>query len=415
METKTNKRQLRFDLANSFAALKYRNYRLWFLGQLASLIGTWMQTTAQGFLIFQLTHSPVALGYVTFASGIPAWLLMLYGGVIIDRVSRRTILIVTQTAMMVLAFILAVLAFSGIIQSWHILVLALLLGIANAFDAPARQAFVVDLIDREDLTNGIALNSTMFQTATAVGPAVAGLTYAAFGPAWCFTINGISFIAVIAALLCMHIPSKERHPLTATAWQSMREGLGYALGQPVIRTVIGLIGVMGFFTTAYITLFPAWAVTVLHGDATVNGWLQSARGLGALLGALTISLLGRFEWKGRLLTIGSFFFPAALIVYALISSVPLALIALVAAGWGFLVLANLAGTLLQTLVPEALRGRVTGLYSLVAFGSMPLGGLAAGALAQDIGMPLTVILGALVLLLFSAGVMVFVPQLKQVE
>src|SRR5262245_9039549 len=178
-------------LSQTFSAFRYRNYRLWFAGQLVSLVGTWMQTTAQGFLVFELTHSPAYLGYVGFAAGVPSWLFMLYGGVIADRVSRRNLLLMTQTGMVILAFILAALTFSGWVQPWHIIVLALGLGVANAFDAPARQAFVVEMVDREDLTNAIALNSSMFNLATVVGPAVSGLVYAWLGPAWCFTINGL--------------------------------------------------------------------------------------------------------------------------------------------------------------------------------------------------------------------------------
>ncbi len=415
MTARTIEQHLRLNAAHTFAALKYRNYRLWFGGQLASLVGTWMQTTAQAFLIFQLTHSPAYLGYVTFASGIPTWFLMLYGGVVIDRMPRRTLLVITQTSMMILAFILAGLTFTGIVQAWHILVLAFLLGATNAFDAPARQAFVADLVDHEDLTNAIALNSTMFQSATVVGPAVAGLTYAAFGPAWCFTINGISFIAVIGALLLMHIQPLPARRRATSSLREMSEGLRYSLSHPILRALIALIGAMGLFSTAYMTLFPAWAVTVLHGDATTNGWLQSARGLGALAGAFTIAALGRFQWKGRLLTFGAFVFPATLIVFSEITSQPLSLLTLLAVGWGFLVTANLAGTLLQTLVPEDLRGRVTGVYSLVAFGSLPIGALAAGAAAEWIGAPPTVLIGAILLLLFAVGLYILAPQLRRVE
>ncbi len=414
-ETKILEQRPGLRLAGAFAALKYRNYRLWFGGQLASLVGTWMQTTAQGFLIFQLTHSPAYLGYVTFASGIPAWLLMLYGGVVIDRAPRRNLLVITQAAMMVLAFVLAGLTFAGRVQAWHILLLAFLLGVANAFDAPARQAFVADLVGREDLTNAIALNSTMFQSATVVGPAAAGVTYAAFGPGWCFAINGVSFIFVIAALLRMRIQPAPARPRRGSAWQEMIVGLRYALRQRVLRALILLIGMMGIFGTAYVTLFPAWAVTILHGSAATNGWLQSARGLGALLGAITIAALGRFRWKGRLLTAGTFIFAGMLVVYALITWLPLALLALVGVGWGFLITANLSGTLLQVLVPEELRGRVTGLYSLVAFGSLPVGALAAGTLAEKAGAPLVVILGAAALLVFAVGQVVLVPEVRRVE
>ncbi len=402
-------------LNNTFTALKYRNYRLWFTGQMAPLVGTWMQTTAQGFLVFQLTHSAAYLGYVVFASGIPTWLLMLYGGVLIDRMPRRSLLLITQISMMILAFVLAGWVFAHLVQPWHILALAFLLGVANAFDAPARQAFVVDLVDRQDLTNAIALNSTMFQLATVVGPAVAGITYAAFGAAWCFTINGISFMAVIIALLWMHIQPSVKHPRKASAFREMMEGLRYSMKEPILRALIVTIGAMGLFTTAYMTLFPAWAVVVLHGNATTNGWLQSARGVGALIGALTVAALGRFKWKGRLLTIGTFLFPMTLIIYAVITWTPLSLLALIAVGWGFLILTNMAGTLLQMLVPEELRGRVTGVYSLVAFGTLPMGGLAAGAAAGWIGLQLTIIVGAVIMLLFAAILYIVLPRLRHVE
>lgn len=415
-QTTTWQEKLRASVANASAALRYRNYRLWFMGQLASLVGTWMQTTAQGFLIFQLTHSPAYLGYVAFASGIPTWMLMLYGGVVIDRISRRSLLLVTQAAMMILAFILAALTFTGAVQAWHIVLLAFLLGIANAFDAPARQAFAVELVDRPDLTNAIAMNSTMFQLATVVGPAVAGLTYAAFGAAWCFTINGLSFIAVIAALMLMRLQPVPPRPRSTSVLAEMAEGIRYSINHPIIRWLIAIIGMVGLFGMAYYILFPTWAVEVLHGDAATNGWLLSARGLGgALLGALTMVALGRFQWKGRMLTLGVFIFPVALIAFALMTWLPLSLLTLLVVGWGFLIIANLTGALVQTLAPDELRGRVTGVYSLVGFGSLPLGALIAGAMAQWVGAPLTVILGAVILLLFAIGTYVFAPVLRGVE
>ena len=198
----------RISWRKTFTALKYPNYKLWFWGQMTSLFGTWMQITALSYLTFELTHSPAYLGYVGFANGIPTWLFMLYAGVVADRMSRRRLMIITQTAMMILAFILAALSFLGHIQPWHIVLLAFGLGVANAFDAPARQAFVVELVEREDLGNAIALNSTMFNLGAAIGPAIAGVVYAALGPGWCFTINGASFIAVISALLMMRLKPK---------------------------------------------------------------------------------------------------------------------------------------------------------------------------------------------------------------
>ena len=405
----------RFGLSRTFAALKYPNYRLWFVGQLASLVGTWMQTTAQGYLIFQLTKSPAFLGYVGFASGIPSWIFMLYGGVVADRMSRRTLLILAQTAMMLLAFVLAALTATNLVQPWHIVALALLLGIANAFDAPARQAFVLEMVDREDLGNAIALNSTMFNSATAVGPAVAGIAYAALGPAWCFTINGLSFLAVIAALLAMKLKPIEVRPRITSALYDLKEGLTYVRSHAVIRTLILIALITSLFGMAYATLIPAWAVNILGGDATTLGLLQSARGVGSLIGALMIASLGRFQFKGKLMTIGMFVFPVLLVFFSAVRWLPASLLVLVGVGWGFMVCFNMMNTLIQTTVSDQLRGRVLGIYALTFFGAMPIGALAAGELAARFGEPVTVVLGAVVPLVFAAWLWLRMPQLRRLE
>src|SRR5918997_2831045 len=222
----------------TFAALRHPNYRLWFFGQLVSLVGTWMQITAQSFLVFELTHSTAYLGYVGFANGLPAWLFMLYGGVVADRVARRRLLVITQSTMLVLALVLAALSFTQLVQPWHVVLLALLLGTTNAFDAPAAQAFVFDLVDREDVTNAIALNSSQFNLATVVGPTVAGLTYAAFGPAWCFALNGVSYLAVIAALLRMRLPAREPAARASSAFTQLKQGVRYTLTHPILRSLV---------------------------------------------------------------------------------------------------------------------------------------------------------------------------------
>ena len=405
----------RFSLDRTFAALKYRNYRLWFVGQLSSLVGTWMQSTAQGFLVFQLTNSPVYLGLVGFVSGVPSWIFMLYGGVVADRMPRRTLLVITQTSMMILAFILAALTFAGLVQPWHIVVLAFLLGVANAFDAPARQSFVLEMVEREDLGNAIALNATMFQSATVVGPAVAGITYALFGPAWCFTINGVSFIAVIAALLLMRIKPMVTRARVTSAWQDLKEGLRYILADPTIRTIIALVSVTSIFGLGYSTLFPDWAVIVLGGDATTNGWLQSARGAGSLIGALMIASLGHFKFKGKLLTTGSLVFPLAIILFSLIHTLTLSLLSLLIVGWGFMVLFNTANILVQTHVDDEFRGRVMGVYSLAFGGLMPVGALIAGAAADRVGAPATLIAGAVVTLGFALWVWWRAPRTSALE
>jgi MFS family permease len=374
-----------------------------------------MQNTAQGFLNFELTQSPAYLGYVGFAAGVPSWLFMLYGGVIADRVSRRNLLLITQIAMMLLAFALAALTFLGWVQPWHIVVLALALGVATAFDAPARQAFVVEMVDREDLTNAIALNSSMFNLATVVGPAVSGLVYAWLGPAWCFTLNGLSFLAVIVALMLMRLTGKAAPRRATAALDDLKEGLRYVISAPIIRTLIIIAAVISLFGFAFMTLVPAWAVKILGGDATTNGWLLTARGIGALSGALMIASLGRFKGKGKLLTIGMFTFPLMLLVFSMVRSLPLSLLAMVGTGWGFMVLFNMENTLIQMLVPDQLRGRVVSIYTLSFFGLMPLGALFTGWLAEAIGEQATVFLSGVICLVFAVWLWIRMPALRAVE
>jgi MFS family permease len=408
----TDKATSGISLARTFAALRHRNYRLWFVGQMVSLFGTWMQTTAQGFLVFELTHSPAYLGYVGFASGVPVWLFMLYGGVVSDRVPRRTLLVITQTCMMILAFIVAALTFSDAVRPWHILVLASGLGLANAFDAPARQAFVSELVEREDLTNAIALNSTMFNAATAVGPAVAGLIYHLFGPGWCFVLNGVSFIAVIAALAAMRFERKPVAVRGASAHAELKEAILYVASDPIIRVLIALVGLMSWFGVSFLTLIPAWAVTILHGDATTNGLLLSARGAGALVAALFIASLGRFRFKGRLLSLGTVALPTFLLAFASTRTMPLSLLALGAIGCAVILINNLSNALVQTLVPDALRGRVMGVYTLTFFGFMPIGALWMGALAEHLGQPDAIVVNALVWYGVAALTWLLVPRLR---
>lgn len=401
-------------LKQAFTSLKYPNYRLWFWGQMASLVGTWMQTTALGFLVYELTGSPVYLGYVGFASGLPMWLFAPFGGVVTDRMGRRNLLLITQSVMMVLAVLLACLTFSGLIQPWHIILLALAGGIANAFDTPARQAIVMDLVPRADWTNGIALNSTMFTLALAVGPAVAGATYAALGAAWCFTINGVSFIAVIAALLMIRLAAVPSRP-TASPLDEMLEGIRYVRSHAVIRAIIVTTALSTVFGMGFFTLLPAWAVTILGGDAATNGLLQSARGLGSLIGALTIASLGDLRIKGRLLIQSSLAFPVLLLVWAAVGWLPLSLLMLVAVGFAFMVMRTMANTLVQTLVPDNLRGRVVSIYSLGFLGMMPLSSLLAGVIAESFSEPIAVASGALVTLGIGVWLWCAVPHLRAAE
>jgi MFS family permease len=403
------------NLRQIFSSLRHRNYRLWFWGQLVSLFGTWMQVTAQGFLVFELTHSSAYLGLVGFAAGLPTWIFMPYGGVIADRVKRRSLIIITQTTMMILAFVLAGLTFSGVVRPWHIIGLAFLLGIANAFEAPARHAFVPDMVGREDLTNAIALNSTIFNSATVIGPAAAGITYAAFGPAWCFIINGASFLAVLTALMLMKLKLAPRSAFVSSPWQDLKEGLRYVLNHRMIRTLVGLVMITSLFGSSFAVLFPAWAVNILHGDATTNGWLQSARGAGALFGALLIASLGRFNFRGRLLTAGALSFPLLLVVFALSRWLPLTLVFCVGIGGAAILIFNLANALIQTLVRDSLRGRVMGFYSMTFFGFMPVGALWIGIVAEHLGDTVAVLANAGLMLVFAVLIWVLAPKLQELE
>ncbi len=402
-------------LKQTFSALKYRNYRLWFSGQTVSLFGTWMQRTAQAYLIFDLTKSPLYLGYVGFAYGVPSWLFMLYGGAIADRFSRRTILLIAQIVMMILAFILAGLTFSGLVQPWQIIILAFLLGCANAFDAPARQAFVTELVELPDLTNAIALNSSMINMATVAGPAFAGLTYAAFGPAWCFAINGLTFIAVILALLLMKLSPFMHVDKSVSILKEILEGLSFAARKPIIRMLVINLAILSLAGLGFVTLLPVWAVDVLGGDATTNGFLHTARGLGALSGALLIAAIGSSYPKGRLLSIATFVMPFSLLLFSFTGIFPASLITLLGVGWGFMVIINLSNTLVQVNVDNALRGRVMGIFTLTFFGLMPIGSLINGAIAEQVGAPITIQINALILLASAIILLLFFPFIRAQE
>ncbi len=403
-----------FDLGEMFAALSYPNYRLWFFGQMISLAGTWMQSTAQAYFIYKLTNdSAIYLGYVGAASGIATWLFTLLGGVVSDRMSRRTLLIITQSAMLLLAFVLAALTFTGLVRPWHIILLAFLVGIANAFDAPARLAFVLEMVDRDVLTNAVALNAIMFKSATVVGPAVAGLVYALVGPGWCFVLNGLSFIAVIIALLLMRIKPFAPSAVNGSAVRDVLDGMKYMVKQPLIRILVLGIGLVSLFGLSFSTLVPAWAEQVLHGGPETNGLLQAARGLGALGGGLLIAALGRISFKGKLLTLGSLLFPAALIVFSLISNQITALLMLVLVGGAYVLVANLSNALVQTNADDQFRGRVMSAYSLSFFGLMPIGALLAGSLADRFSPPPVVLGSGAIMLLLSLCAVIFVPAIRK--
>ncbi|MBN1536444.1 MAG: MFS transporter [Anaerolineales bacterium] len=405
----------RISARDTFAAFKYRNYRLWFIGQVVSLVGTWMQSTAQGYLVYELTQSSAYLGVVSFAYGVPAWFFNLYGGVVADRVPRRIMLIITQSAQMILAFILAWLTFTGLVQPWHIVILAFFLGVANAFDAPARQSFVLEMVTREDLTNAIALNSIMFNSAIAIGPAVAGIAYAVFGPDWCFIINGISYLAVIIALAMMRIPWKSPERRRTSFLTEIREGFGFVVSSPIARTLILNLFMVSLLGMGFVTLLPAWSVKQLGGDSTTYGFLQSARGVGAVFAGLLLAVVSSWHIRGKLFSTGSIVFPIMLAVFTFMRALPLSIATLLCAGWGQVVMFNTSNSMLQSITPDELRGRVMGIYTLSFFGVMPVGALIAGQLAEMIGEPPTIMIGVVSLLVTALFIIWRVPELGKME
>ncbi len=389
---------LRMRARDTFAAMQHPNYRLWAGGQFVSSIGGWMQSTAQGYLIYELTQSTAYLGYVSFTWGIPIWLFTLYGGVIADRVSRRTMLMITNAVMMTLSLVISVLVFTNVIQAWHILLMAFISGTANAFDGPSRNGFIMELVGRDDLTNAIALNATIFHLATVLGPAVGGVAYALLGPGWCFAANALSFTAMLFALSRMNIPAHVPRARVGSALAELREGIQYSWNNTATRTLLLNLVVYAVFGFSLMTLVPAWAVDVLGGDVRLNGGLLSARGIGSLVGALMVASLGRRGARGRMLSLATLILPISTLIFAQLRWIPASMALFAVMGWGMLVWGNISNALLQTEAPDELRGRVMGIFVLILFGGQPLGSLFIGALASQIGPPLAAsIFGAVVL------------------
>jgi len=397
-----------------FAAFQYRNYKLWFFGQLVSLAGTWMQSIAQAWLVYQISHSELALGIVSFAPAIPIFLVTPFGGVIADRVPKRTLLVITQSVMMVLAFVLAALVFTNLVQTWHVIVLAMLLGVANAFDAPTRQSFIVDMVGREHLTNGIAMNSIMFNGARVIGPALGGLVLAAVGAGWCFFINGFSFLAVIAGLLAMHIPRAAPHAKRETSsWQQFKDGMRYAGRNGEIVSLLLLASVFSMFGLSYSALLPAFIDQVYHAGANGFGFLNAAIGLGAVTGAYLVAQYVDRSRRGTWLLVSNIGFSILLLIFSFNGNFPLALLAGFGLGVCFMAQNTNLNSLLQTRVSDEMRGRVLSLYTISFFGLSPVGNLVAGAVAQQWSLTGTVAVFAVINLVGSLIIFVKNPSLRR--
>jgi len=373
-------------------ALRHRNFQLFFSGQLISLTGTWMQTVAQSWLVYRLTGSSLLLGSVGFASQIPVFLVAPIGGMVADRVNRHKVVISTQIASMVLAFILAALTLTHTVKVWQIFVLAALLGVVNAFDIPGRQSFLVDMVGRDDLMNAIALNSSMFNGARVIGPAIAGILVARIGEGWCFFANGVSYIAVIIGLLLMRVHCPRRSE-SDSPLEDIIEGFRWSSHTGPIRSLLLLLGVVSLVGMPYTVLMPIFADRILHGGARGLGILMGFTGIGALLGALTLALRSGVRGLGKLVSICCAGFGISLIAFSFSKIFWLSAALLIPVGFFIMLQMACSNTLIQSMVPDALRGRVMAVYSMMFMGMAPFGALLGGAMADRLGAPIAVATG----------------------
>jgi MFS family permease len=382
----------------TFRALRHRNFLLYWSGQFVSLIGTWMQSVAQGWLVFRLSNSAFQLGLVGFCAFSPMLVFTLLGGVLADRVDRKRALLWTQSLSMVQAGILTYLTATGSVRVWHVALLALLLGTVNAFDVPIRQSFLFDLVGREDLQNGIALNSMAFNSARLVGPAVAGLILAEFGETACFLLNAVSYLAVLVGLALIRVGEKASEPNEKSWAVGIREGIAYAWRTPRVRTILLLVAVSSVFGMSYSILMPAIARDVLGGGQRTLGFLMGAAGAGAVLGALSIAGRRSTRHSGAIVAVAMTVFGASLLAFSLSRRFWLSAAILVVIGAAMIVQMATSNAFLQLVAPPALRGRVVSLYALMFLGMAPFGSLLAGSLAKLWGTPAAVRLGGAVCL-----------------
>ncbi len=396
-----------------FRTLRYRNFALFCIGQGISVVGTWMQQVAMGWLVYRLTNSPLLLGVVGFASQIPTFVLSPFAGVIADRANRHRLLIVTQTLSMVQALILAALTLTGAIQVWHIITLGFLLGCVNSLDIPVRQSFLVELVEKkENLANAIALNSLMFNSARLIGPSVAGIIVAVFGEGICFLVNGVSFIAVIWSLALMKVlPRRPRHKDTRIL-DGVREGFAYAFGFAPIRFILSLLGVTSLVGMSYVVLMPVFARDILHGGAQTLGFLVASAGIGALIATVYLASRKTVLGLSRLIPISASIFAAGIMLFSLSRSLWLSMILLAVAGFGMMTNMAACNIILQTVADDDKRGRVMSFYTMAFMGVAPLGSLIAGALAMRIGVTATLVIGGTLCIVASAVFATKLPAIR---
>jgi MFS family permease len=381
-----------------FRSLRHRNFRLFFAGQLVSLIGTWMQNVGQAWLVLDLTHSSFKLGVVSALQFLPMLFLSFITGPFIDYFPKRKIIIMTQTVLMLLAFTLSLLNWAGVVQYWHILILATLLGIVNTIDMPARQSFIIEMVGKDDLMNAIAMNSSIFNAARAVGPAIAGLLIGAAGTAVCFFVNGLSFLAVLWGLLLMDIAKSQASEKKRVyhVISDIREAISYIKDTPVVLIVILLVSVVSIFGTNFNVLVPVFSRQELHRDAAAYGFLMSSFGAGALIGAFSLAVLSKQGPKSIILLSGGMGLSLVLMLIGLQKSFGLTALLLALSGWSMVTFFGMANTTIQLNTEDRLRGRVMSVYTLAFGGVTPFGSLFAGSVAHLLKAPLTFALGGLI-------------------
>ena len=382
-------------------AFGHRNYRLFYAGQLISLCGTWMQVVAQSWLIYRLTGSALLLGLVSFSSQIPMLIMSPLGGATADRFEKRKILLATQTTSMVLSLLLAGLTLAGHIKVWEIVVIAAIMGAIHAFDMPARHAFVVEMVGKKDLVNAIALNSSMFNAARVLGPSIGGVIVASFGEGWCFLLNGLSFCTMIAALLMMHFAPQKSQRHHETALSSILSGFVFSWNTLPIRSLLILLAVVSLLGMPYTVLMPIFAREILGGGPQTLGILMGSVGVGAFTGALVLAARKEVHGLGQWIMLSAAGFGISLLFFSFSTNIWLSAALLFPAGFFFIGQMASSNTLIQTIVPDRLRGRAMSVYSMMFVGIAPFGSLMAGACAEHLGAPATVAICGLACILAS--------------
>src|SRR6202034_1349669 len=397
---------------DTIRSLKHRNFQLFFSGQIISLVGTWMDMVAEAWLVYRLTGSSLLLGTVTFAGQLPVLLISPFAGLVADRLNRRKIVIATQFASMIIAGILAGLTLSKHVTVEQVIILAALMGVVNAFDIPARQSFLVEMVGREDLMNAIALNSSMFNAARIIGPSIAGILVASFGEGWCFFANSVSYIAVIAGLLLMKVPPRPRAAESVSPFEHIAEGFRFVRHAGPIRALLLLVGLVSLVAMPYAVLMPVFAAKILHGNARTLGILMTSAGLGALIGALMLASRRGVKGLSRIVSIACAAFGLTLILFSFSHWWILSALLLIPVGFSVMTQMGSTNTLIQSMVPDRLRGRTMAVYSMMFLGVAPFGALLSGWSADRIGAPHTLAIGGVIAILGAIAFARHLPKIR---